>query len=461
MTAGEINRLLINVPPGCMKSMLTAVFWPAWEWGPRNLVAHRYITASYSEKLTVRDNQRFLRLLLSRTYRSLWGERFNLERLGDLKIQNDRTGWKLATSVGGLGTGERGDRFIIDDPHNVKKGESEADRAEKLSWFTEVVPTRMNDPATSAIVVIMQRVHQDDISGRALELEDQGYVHLMLPMEFDPQRKCVTAIGFEDPRSDEGELLWPARMTPEVVARDKAILGPYAVAAQFQQAPAPRGGGIIKRDWWQLWPPDGEDGERALWFPDMEFVLASVDTAMTTKEQNDWSALTVWGCWRDENDLPKLMLMTAWHARLEFHELVEKIIATCRKQRVNTLLVEAKANGISVAQEIIRLCADQDFGTVLNEVSGDKLARVYSIQHLFSAGLVFAPDRKWADLVISQCEVFPKAKHDDLVDTVSQALRFLRENGLAVLREERDIDLGRRLAEASTPSGRSRLPYDL
>ncbi len=319
----------------------------------------------------------------------------------------------------------------------------------------------MNDPATSAIVVIMQRVHQDDISGRALELEDQGYVHLILPMEFDPQRKCVTAIGFEDPRSDEGELLWPARMTPEVVARDKAILGPYAVAAQFQQAPAPRGGGIIKRDWWQLWPPDGEDGERALWFPDMEFVLASVDTAMTTKEQNDWSALTVWGCWRDENDLPKLMLMTAWHARLEFHELVEKIIATCRKQRVNTLLVEAKANGISVAQEIIRLCADQDFGTVLNEVSGDKLARVYSIQHLFSAGLVFAPDRKWADLVISQCEVFPKAKHDDLVDTVSQALRFLRENGLAVLREERDIDLGRRLAEASTPSGRSRLPYDV
>jgi len=120
ITRGDIKRLLINVPPGMMKSLLVDVFWPAWEWGPMNRPYLRYVAFSYSATLTERDNGRFRALLESERYRSLWGERFTLERIGDRKIANTRTGWKLATSVGGVSTGERGDRIILDDPHNVE-----------------------------------------------------------------------------------------------------------------------------------------------------------------------------------------------------------------------------------------------------------------------------------------------------------------------------------------------------
>src|SRR5262249_30712929 len=155
---------------------------------------------------------------------------------------NDHTGFKVATSVGGLGTGERGDRFVIDDPHNVKEGESEAKREDALSWFSEGVPTRLNDPDKSAVDVVMQRLHARDVSGQIIPKE-LGYEHLMLPMEFEPERRCVTSIGFKDPRQEDGELLWPERMPRHVVDRDKKAMGSYAVAGQFQQRPSPREGG--------------------------------------------------------------------------------------------------------------------------------------------------------------------------------------------------------------------------
>lgn len=253
VTNGQIIRLLINVPPGFMKSLTTEVFWPSWEWGPKNKPSMRYVSASYSEALTVRDNRRTRTLIQHPWYQRLWGDRFCLQ--GDqnakMRFDTDKMGFKIATSVSGLGTGERGDRFIIDDPHNVKEGESELVRAATLQWFTEVVPTRVNDPERSAIVVIMQRVHQDDISGYIIAKE-LGYEHLILPMEYEAERHCKTSIGFSDPRTDENQLLWPERMTRQVVERDKKVLGSYAYAGQFQQRPAPRGGGMFQKDWFEV-----------------------------------------------------------------------------------------------------------------------------------------------------------------------------------------------------------------
>jgi len=250
---GQLNRLLINVPPGCMKSLATEVFWPAWEWGPRKRPDLRYVSASYSNDLTVRDNRRCRNLIQSEWYQRLWGKHFQLvgDQNAKMRFDTNFAGFKIATSVGGLGTGERGDRFIIDDPHNIKDGESDAKRIAALLWFTETVPTRMSDPEKSSIIVIMQRVHASDISGYILEKE-LGYEHLMLPMEYEPERKCYTSIGFEDPRTEDGELLWPDRMTAAVVERDKAVLGPYAVASQFQQRPSPRGGGMFKKEWFEI-----------------------------------------------------------------------------------------------------------------------------------------------------------------------------------------------------------------
>lgn len=281
VTKGQIQRLLINVPPGTMKSLTTEVFWPTWEWGPYRRPDLRYVSFSYSADLTTRDNRKARTLIGSSWYQSLWGDRFKVSSDQDakMKFENDHQGFKLATSVGGLGTGERGDRVIVDDPHNVRDGESFTKRQSTLLWFTETLPTRVNDPKTTPIVVIMQRVHDQDVSGLILA-QELGYEHLMLPMEFEPERACYSkvrpsysdvspcrvsydpdtrswkpdAAGNEmrylsDIRTEDNQLLWPERFDRETVERDKKVMGQYAVAGQFQQRPTPRGGGMFKREW--------------------------------------------------------------------------------------------------------------------------------------------------------------------------------------------------------------------
>lgn len=441
VTDGQLTRLLINVPPGMMKSLATSVFWPAWEWGPRNLPATRTLSSSYSEQYAIRDTARMRNLVQSEWYQALWGDRVQLTKTGEKKFENTATGWREGVPFSRM-TGGRGDRVIIDDPHSTEGAESDAERRRAVRIFLESVPTRLNNPETSAIVVIMQRLHDEDVSGVALS-RGLGYEHLMLPMEYDPGRHCVTSIGFEDPRTEEGELIFPQRFPRRVVERDKVPLGPFAVAGQFQQAPVPRGGGIIKREWWQLWgnPDDSEDA-RYRKFPTCEYVVASLDSAYTEKEENDYSGFTVWGVFRNEHDLPRLILMNAWKARLPLHELVERSAATCRRLKVDRLLIEAKASGISVAQELRRLYHGEGWGIQLITPKGDKTARVYAVQPLFADGMVYHPDRDWADAVITECEQFPKGAHDDLVDSTTMALKHLRDIGLAAHGAEISVDLG-------------------
>ena len=182
VSEGEITRLLINVPPGFMKSLLVDVFWPAWEWGPLGRPETRYLAFSYAEALTRRDNGRFRNLILSPLYRALWGHVFGPgDELGRRKVANDRTGWKFASSIGGVGTGERADRVIIDDPNHVRKSESKAVLESTNLWLTEVMPDRLNDQRSSAIILIQQRTNERDCSGTLLALE-AGYVHLSVPM---------------------------------------------------------------------------------------------------------------------------------------------------------------------------------------------------------------------------------------------------------------------------------------
>ena len=193
----------------------------------------------------------------------------------------------------------------------------------------------------------------------------------------------------------------------------------------------------------------------------MDFILASLDTAYTTKEINDASAMTIWGVFSSDTKAeaarfldsegrptyidraynetaPKVMMMYAWQARLEIHELVERVAKTCRSFKVDKLLIENKASGISVSQELRRLYSAENFAVQLHDPKSiDKLSRLYSVQHLFSEGMVYAPDKAWSDMVIKQVGQFPKGKHDDLVDTVSMSLRHLRELGLLVRSQER------------------------
>lgn len=462
VTYGDITRLLINVPPGMMKSLLTNVFWSAWTWGPMGDPSMRFIGAAHSQALSIRDSMRMRRLIQSDWYQRLWPEvKLTGDQNAKTKFENTATGWRLSVAAGSI-TGERADVVVLDDPLSVEGAASEAVRASTTEWFLEAVPTRLNNPDSSAIVVIMQRLHEEDTSGVIIS-KNLGYEHLMLPMRFDPDRKCTTSIGFEDPRTKPGELLFPERFPASVVRKYEHDMGSYAFAGQMQQSPTPRGGGIIKRDWWKLYPEGGErldiNGKPIvpLTFPKFDYIIAYADTAYTTKEENDQSALTVWGVYTDEVRSPQIMLMDAWAERLEFNDLLNKIVATCRKRKVDRLIVEGKASGKSILQEIRRKVAREDFAIEEGAASGDKVARVHSVQHILETGMVHAPDRAWAELVIAQCATFPRAKHDDLVDTVSGALKHLRDRGFAKFRDEHDDDE----RDRATIRKPARLPYDV
>ncbi len=260
VTAGHIRRLLINVPPGFRKSLTTCVFWPSWEWGPKDRADLRYMFIGYRGALTVATNQKLRRLIESDLYQQLWGSRVRLMDDQNTKgfFENTSTGFALATSIGGTVMGKRADRGVLDDPNNTKETDSEAKTDEALQFVTEVKPTRVNDPETYCEVTIMQRTGERDISGHLLEhkLID---AHLCIPMEWrrghpyiSYPEKC-TAIGWCDPRTEDGELAFPERFSREAVDQLKKQMeswgGEYATAGQLDQLPTPRGGGMFQEEW--------------------------------------------------------------------------------------------------------------------------------------------------------------------------------------------------------------------
>lgn len=248
VTDGRINRLLINVPPGSSKSLLVSVLWQAWEWGPKGLLSLRYLTTAFNDGPVKRDTRKCRDLIRSDWYQSLWPE-VDLTRTGETSFANSGTGTREGVAFGSL-TSQRGDRLIIDDPHSTETAESPAERVATTRKFREGAADRLNDLEKSAIVVVMQRLHADDVSGTILKLQ-LPYVHLCLPMEFEPKTACVTKIGFADPRTNDGDLLDPVRFPRSAVEALKHVKGSYAYAGQYQQRPTPREGGMFKRQWFE------------------------------------------------------------------------------------------------------------------------------------------------------------------------------------------------------------------
>lgn len=245
VTAGEINRLLVNVPPGSMKSLLTSVMWQAWEWGPMGMPSLRHLSTAFNDGPVKRDTRKTRDLIDSEWYRLLWPE-VRLTRKAEMSFANNHTGTREGVAFSSL-TSQRGDRLVIDDPHSTETAESDVERANTTRRFREGAQNRLNDQQRSAIVVIMQRLHQEDISG-TIEHYNMDYVHLMIPMEFEPARRCVTSIGWADPRTEEGELMDPVRFPRPVLNKLQRDMTEYAVAGQYQQRPAPREGGMFKPD---------------------------------------------------------------------------------------------------------------------------------------------------------------------------------------------------------------------
>lgn len=248
VTAGRINRLLINVPPGSSKSMAVSVMWQAWEWTQPHLRSLRYLATSFNDGPVKRDTRKCRDLILSDWYRFLWPE-VTLTRTGEMSFANASTGTREGVPFGSL-TSQRGDRLVVDDPHSTETAESPTERANTTRRFREGAVNRLNDQQRSAIVVVMQRLHEDDISGVIIK-QRMGYVHLCLPMEFEPERRCTTEIGFSDPRTQDGDLLDPVRFPRSAVDDLKRDMGSHAFAGQYQQRPTAREGGLFKRAWFE------------------------------------------------------------------------------------------------------------------------------------------------------------------------------------------------------------------
>lgn len=456
---GELyNRLLINQPPRTMKTLLAEVFWPAWEWGPKNKQGLRYLLISHKVELPIRWAGKLRRLIMSNWYQKRWPIEFRGDQNAKTMFENSRGGYVIAVAAGAV-TGQGGDRVVLDDAMSWEDAQSEQVRPAVIEWFGGALQTRLNNPDRSAIVVIEQRLHEDDVSGHILD-NNLGYDHIRLPMLFDASFPMdPTKLGVCDPRTKEGELLFPERFPQRVVDGYRKTMSPYEFAGQMQQVPVPKGGGIIQRDWWQGW-------EAKNW-PELDYILASLDTAYGEKQENDFSALTIWGVFtlsdvgtelatqtlnrygtRHQIErvyteaAPHVLLMDAWRERLPFHELVQKTLKTCRHYKIDRLLVEDKAAGLSVIQELRRITSAEEFGIQAITPKGDKWQRLHSVSHLWQEKMIHAASagpvwREYAEMVIREVEVFPKGKHDDLTDTVSMAAKFLRDNGLLTRAPER------------------------
>ena len=418
VTYGHLNRLLITVPPGMMKSLLTGVFWTAWEWGPKDMPWVRYLGTSHKQDLAVRDSQKTRNLIKSEWYSSRWCKDWEIDTGQDQKIkfENTQRGFREAMAFTSL-TGSRGHRVGIDDPLSVDDARSPTVIQQVAETFTEAVPSRLNDPARDAIVMIMQRLHERDPAGIILE-ENLGYEHLNLPMEFEPDRKCYTSIGFEDPRTEVDELLFPERFPRHVVERDKKVMmsvsGPYAVAGQFQQRPTPRGGGLFKREWFKTvdFAPVGTRWARG-W-----------DLAATDSMSAAYTAGALVGISPDE----KVYIGDMKRFRGDPLLVEQTLIATAKADGFNVVGSLPQDPGQSGKFQVNYLVSKlMGYDYTFSTESGDKATRAAPLAAQAAAGNVFLVDGPWIGAFLSEAETFPAGRFKDQVDACSRAFARVLE----------------------------------
>ena len=385
ISRGELKNLVINIPPGCMKSILTSVAWPAWEWV--NDPSIRTMSASYGIDLSIRDAAKTRDVITSEWYRERWGDKVVIKPGEDQKTKYALTagGWRMATSVGGRATGEHPDRKIVDDPHNARQAESDAERETALEWFDRTLSTRGQSRGASTVVV-MQRLHERDVTGHIIA-DLSGYEHLCIPMEYDGVRR-KTFLGSYDPRQTKGELLWPEMFDDKSVTQLKQLLGAYGSSGQLAQDPTPTEGGLLNTKCFQLWPAHKST-------PQLEYVLQSYDCAFTEKTSGDPTACTVWGIFTLKG-VRQAMLLDAWDEHLSYPDLRQRAITdysteyggvtvkgshVSRPRKPDRVLVEAKASGQSLIQDL-RLARIPV--VAYNPGASDKIARAHQAAQLLS-----------------------------------------------------------------------------
>lgn len=463
VTAGDIRKLLINVPPGCMKSMLVNVFWPTWEWvRDPNL---RYITAAYDKQLTRRDNRRALQLCLSEQVQLNWPHlAIDPKEQNIDKFATMQKGWRIATATSARVMGERGDKVVIDDPNDTAKVDSNTTIEKSLQWFTEVLPNRVNQPDEAAMVCIMQRVHTRDVSGHILS-SNLGWEHLCMPMEYDETRTCVTSIGFEDWRTEPKELLWPERFSRRYLDEDlyptmRSWGGEYAIAGQYDQLPVAREGGMFRKKWFKEKVPEAPPGG---------IMVAGWDLAATSKAQNPRAAYTCRVLGKLVGGV--LFIIDVKRERIEDSGVETYIHGVTKADSIKygpfisvDFPKDPAASGKVQAKSIYRrLQPLNTSGIFSTPETGSKIHRAIPYSAMAQIGLVRLVEGDWNEEYISELGLFPRGTYMDQVDATSRMYgRMMLVNELDLPAPPIPVTAGQDLQEANmsvTVQGKS-VPVD-
>lgn len=419
----RFQNLLINVPPGTMKSRIVSVCAPAWMW--LRWPQWRAIFLSSNPRVALRDSMYCRDLVTSDWYRETFAPDWELAPDQDAKslFKNTVGGFRQAMGFSARITGDRADALIWDDPHDAVEVVSDVKREFVIDRWDNAISNRVNDARSSLRMGIMQRLHEHDLAGHVLA--KGGWEHLCLPMEKEEKPACrcpscqagQTLIGWSDPRTEVGEVLHPVRFTPEVLDGERARFGPGGYAGQMQQNPIPSSGGMVKITWFGRY--DYPAGEKPA---DAQLIVLSFDTASKAKELNDPWVCTVWAVtpsWID--------IIHVFAKRMEYPEGKRTAIALCDTWRPNAVLIEDKSSGQQLIQEM-RL--ETNHPIIAIEPHGDKVTRMSLETPIMAAGKVRLPKRAdWLFDFEYKLGRFPQIGKDE-GDSVSQFLKWNRETGL-------------------------------
>ncbi len=437
VTAGEITRLQIWVPRATMKTLNVSVFWPAWEWTSKPWL--RYWTAVYELGLSGRIAGMSRNLMLSDWYQARWGHLFKFGKDAEKYFTNDQGGTRLATAPGSTGLGEHGHRIIIDDPINALAADatSRVMLESTNEWYDATVEGSKADPKSTAIVIIMQRLHENDLAAHALESDPSEWEVLCLPERYEHDHPHVWKL---DPRLNDGELLWPDRRGEKESDRLAKALG-YRASGQMQQRPSAREGDLLKRYWWRFYDPrlftDDRMKKRR---PRFAMVVQSIDTPAKDKESNDLVAIQAWGAVGGDRYLLDLKKghMSKGQAKRAIKEQAVYIRRLCRGA-AHYVLIENAGYGVELIEELKR----ELYGVkkLSRAHEGDKVLRAEAASAVLETGNCFLPGwregtdelsmpddtRNSADITdfINSCAMFPNGRYDDEIDAWSQAMNWL------------------------------------
>lgn len=417
----EICKLIINMPPRFMKSIAVSVAWTTYLLGHKP--STQIICASFASTLAENLSVQSRNVMTSGWYKKVFGTKIAEGENKKMWFTTTERGHRYATSVGATVTGFGGDFLILDDPLNPEEASSDTMRRRCNQWISETFLTRANNPKDHALVLVMQRLHEDDPSGLLFGMKDDlgDFEHLILPAEFE--KKTVIITPKHTFIKEENELLHPERFGEKEVKEKRMLMGAYAYAGQYLQRPSPIGGGIIKRHWFKPFEI------RPFKF---DHLIHSWDTAIKANAGSDYSVCTVWGVNGDG-----YYLLDVWRGQVEYPELKQKCLFLTQRDKPDYILIEDKASGQSLIQDL-RASSRMAIYPIMPH--RDKVTRASSITPLIESGNVFIDQSAyWVSGFLNECDMFPNGKNDDMVDSMSQFLNWAKSNNRLKIKEENVI----------------------